>query len=287
MPYRTQSSFLLRGLLMASEIPVGDLAIFACVEMFALAFAFEGAAAIIHGEEWWKAVIAWPIAVCLFVAGLKWRWLKRILGERIATFVARYRLPLLVSLVLYLWINQSLYIFQLRADIDTYAFPRVIANSQAKTVRKVLAGSHERGLLTIVYRKGDQESLEYASQLASAIRAGGWKVETEELNPWSEEPQVNDKGIFDVRNLLLDDGITIYYGFVRQRNSNFHFNAGSEHALIAALDDAGIEIKGGHDDSLNKHECPLIIEVGRRPLTVRRHPRLMERAVQLIMFWDR
>ncbi len=62
-------------LVMANEIPSGDAAVFGFLELYALAFAFEGVSALLHHDP---VSFAWsfPCAVVFFVAGIKWKWLK-------------------------------------------------------------------------------------------------------------------------------------------------------------------------------------------------------------------
>lgn len=69
---------------MADSTPTGDTAVLALVEMFALAFAFEGTALLLNGGSVMKAVFAYVAAVGLFVVGLKWSWLKSKIGPTLA-----------------------------------------------------------------------------------------------------------------------------------------------------------------------------------------------------------
>lgn len=79
----------LRRLLMADEIPSGDKAVFAFFELFALAFAFEGAAALLRGESLWRIAGAWTLTVVFFVVGIRWpRWKTRF-GPSFSAWVAR------------------------------------------------------------------------------------------------------------------------------------------------------------------------------------------------------
>jgi hypothetical protein len=69
---------------MSESIPTGDTAVFALVEMFALAFAFEGTAQILNGGSAMKIAFAYTVAVGLFVAGLRWPWLKSKISPKFA-----------------------------------------------------------------------------------------------------------------------------------------------------------------------------------------------------------
>jgi TolB-like protein len=62
--------------------PTGNKAVYAFLELFALAFTFEGAAAFLHGESWWKVVGAWLVAVLFFVAGIQWPKIRKLLAQR-------------------------------------------------------------------------------------------------------------------------------------------------------------------------------------------------------------
>ena len=64
------------------EPPTGNKAVYAFLELFALAFTFEGAAAFLHGEAWWKVVGAWLVAVVFFVAGIQWPKIRKLLVQR-------------------------------------------------------------------------------------------------------------------------------------------------------------------------------------------------------------
>jgi hypothetical protein len=44
----------------------------AFLELFALAFTFEGAAALLRGDSIWRVVGAWVVAVVFFIAGIRW-----------------------------------------------------------------------------------------------------------------------------------------------------------------------------------------------------------------------
>ena len=52
--------------------PAGDKAVYAFLELFALAFTFEGASALLRGESLWRIVGAWLVAIIFFIAGIQW-----------------------------------------------------------------------------------------------------------------------------------------------------------------------------------------------------------------------
>jgi hypothetical protein len=61
---------------MADEIPSGDKAVFAFLELFALAFAFEGAAALLRGELSWRTILSFVGAIVCFLGGIRWPQLR-------------------------------------------------------------------------------------------------------------------------------------------------------------------------------------------------------------------
>ena len=63
--------------------PAGNKAVYAFLELFALAFTFEGAAALLRGESVWKIVGAWIVAIFFFIAGIKWPRIRLWLGQHI------------------------------------------------------------------------------------------------------------------------------------------------------------------------------------------------------------
>jgi hypothetical protein len=79
---------LRRLLLMADEVPAGDKAVFAFLEMIALAFAFEGTSALLNGLGWQICAKAYVVAGAFFVAGIKWTRLKASLGIKVSLVIA-------------------------------------------------------------------------------------------------------------------------------------------------------------------------------------------------------
>jgi TolB-like protein len=69
----------------AETPPNGDKAVYVFLELFAVAFTFEGAAALLRGESLWRVVGAWLVAIFFFVAGIQWPrirlWIKRRFGS--------------------------------------------------------------------------------------------------------------------------------------------------------------------------------------------------------------
>jgi TolB-like protein/predicted Ser/Thr protein kinase len=73
----------------AEAPPTGNKAVYAFLELFALAFTFEGAGAMLRGESWWRVAGAWLVAVIFFVAGIQWPRIRVWLAERFGSRKAR------------------------------------------------------------------------------------------------------------------------------------------------------------------------------------------------------
>jgi len=69
----------------ADDPPTGNKAVYAFLELFALAFTFEGAGALLRGESLWKIAGAWLVAIIFFIAGIRWPKIKRSLEWRFAS----------------------------------------------------------------------------------------------------------------------------------------------------------------------------------------------------------
>ncbi len=65
---------------MADEVPTGDRAVFAFFEMVALAFAFEGVAALLNRKPWPIVTGSWLASAVFFLIGVKWPSLKKRLS---------------------------------------------------------------------------------------------------------------------------------------------------------------------------------------------------------------
>ncbi len=91
---------ILRRLFLAEEIPTGDRAVFAFLEMVALAFAFEGVNALLNGLSWLICTGAFFGAIVFFFAGIKWPTIKQLLGRKVAATRLRFWL---LSIVL-VWV---------------------------------------------------------------------------------------------------------------------------------------------------------------------------------------
>ncbi|HVB33673.1 MAG TPA: hypothetical protein VNJ52_04765 [Patescibacteria group bacterium] len=104
---------------MAGEIPSGDGAVFAYLEMIAAAFTFAGVGALVSGKSWSTWVPALLIAAFFFVAGIKftkikakfaavdWNlWNKRISRAMLAALVVA--LATVVPMGIYEWRQVSI-----------------------------------------------------------------------------------------------------------------------------------------------------------------------------------
>src|SRR5450755_1211987 len=88
MPFQIQNT-VLRGLLMADDVPSGDKAVFAFLELIALAFAFEGVSALLDGKPWTRWGGAGIATIVFFVAGIKWPSIKHRLELAMPTELAK------------------------------------------------------------------------------------------------------------------------------------------------------------------------------------------------------
>jgi hypothetical protein len=128
----------LSRLLMADELPTGDKAIFAFLEMFALAFAFEGAGAFLHGEASWRIAGAWTISAFFFVAGIKWPWIKDRIGLRLAAGLSRiandsrYRIGAMLLVAAYISGYLLISLYELRSDFNAYIAPRTVTENRQR-----------------------------------------------------------------------------------------------------------------------------------------------------------
>jgi|ERR1700761_612454 len=67
----------LRRSLVTEQVPTGDIAVFAFLEIVALAFAFEGTSALLNERPLGIVISAYVAAVVFFIAGVKWPKTKR------------------------------------------------------------------------------------------------------------------------------------------------------------------------------------------------------------------
>jgi hypothetical protein len=65
---------------MAGELPTGDYAVFAFLEMIALAFAFASVEALVASRPWYISVGCLVLAILFFLAGIKWPQIKLKIG---------------------------------------------------------------------------------------------------------------------------------------------------------------------------------------------------------------
>ncbi len=65
---------------MAEEPPTGDRAVFAFLELVALAFMFEGVSAFLNGKSVWELLGCATAALCFFLGGVKWPLIRAKLG---------------------------------------------------------------------------------------------------------------------------------------------------------------------------------------------------------------
>ncbi len=165
---------------MADDIPSGDRAVFAVFELFALAFAFEGAARLLDGK-YAVGLLAVAVSIFFFIAGLKWPYIKLKTGSRFAFAIdrlandSRYRLAAILLVGFYIGISSLLYVHSLRRDLDWYVMPRSISEKQADDLREYLS-HREAHAVTVKVNSLDQEATEYAGQIFNALKKTDWDV---------------------------------------------------------------------------------------------------------------
>jgi hypothetical protein len=175
------NSVFLRGLLMADEVPSGDRAVFAFLELVALAFMFEGVSAFLSGKSLWTLSGCALAALFFFVLGIAWPRIKLKVKPSIAFALnriandSRYRIGAALIIAGYVGISVLLSLHALRSDLEKYVLPRVVTPEQSVRLRNYLS-HHEAYSVVVKYSQSDQEALDFAAQISDAIRQTGWKV---------------------------------------------------------------------------------------------------------------
>jgi hypothetical protein len=73
---------------MSGEIPKGDTAVFAFLEMIALAFAFSGVEGL-GLKPLWQCIAYFGAALIFFMSGIKWPWIKEKFGISVSANISR------------------------------------------------------------------------------------------------------------------------------------------------------------------------------------------------------
>jgi len=108
---------------MSDEVPTGDKAVFAFLEMVALAFAFEGVSAMLNGAAWPVYTGALAGAVVFFLAGIAWPKLRGSLNVKT---IAKNSAVFWIVTILLVWIPvwYGTYDWRLITDIPEFDDPQ-------------------------------------------------------------------------------------------------------------------------------------------------------------------
>jgi hypothetical protein len=169
----------LRWPFMAGEIPSGEGSVFHFLDIFALGCGLEACAALFNGKSLWLVAGGVAGAVGFHLLGTKWPVIKLRLWPRLASGIEAiasnrsYRFGALALVVGYFAFAGLLYIHDLRSDLNAYAMPRTITEKQANRLRDYLS-RYPVYAVTVRVVSHDQEALEYAAELANALKRTNW-----------------------------------------------------------------------------------------------------------------
>jgi hypothetical protein len=262
----------LRRPFVSGEIPSGHGSVFHFLDIFALGCGLEALAGLHKGDPLWE-VAAWVAGALGFhLLGTKWSALEKRMTPRLAAWFHSigndnsYRIWALGVVVSYFAIGASLYVYQLRSDLDTYVMPRTVTNEQAAIIRISLMRHPTETPINVFANEADSEAMQYAGQLYSAVKQGGWEAHFGGINPW--EPDLpNQKTTFGNLYLALDQGVNIMQGLVGQPENPDPRHPSTADVLIDTLHEAHIDTGGGGTPNLGKYSVTIL--VCRRPLVLR------------------
>lgn len=166
--------------------------------------------------------------------------------------IMAYRKSWVTAVVLLLWVSLSLQIHSLRSDIDTYVMPRQLTQEQASEVQSYLM-SREPHSIEVKVNSTDQEAIEYASQIQSAIKRGGWDVK---FDTPVDDIQVN-----------TTTGLATWEDGENSRSNDPRHDP--KQLVLEAFQSAHVVFNGGGGASAGTYK--LFIIVGRRPLALNRN----------------
>jgi hypothetical protein len=252
---------------LGDEIPTEHGSVFHFLDIFALGCGLEALAGLHKGDSLW-VVAAWVGgAIAFHMLGTKWPWIKERLDARSAVIVYWGVRGLSTLAVGYGVISVVFFALQLRSDLDAYVMPRKITTKQADSIRQSLMGRDPGIPIEVFVNQTDSESMEYASQLTNAIKAGGWDARFQPLNPWETGPSsIHYDGAFYNIYLALDQGVSIRVsGEAQHPNDPQH--PGANVILQEAFQKAGDISNGGGGAATGPYSVS--VEVGRRPLEIR------------------
>jgi hypothetical protein len=309
---------LLRDLIMIDETPTGDKAVYVFLEMIALGFVLYAIEeAFKENASWIKVGVASALGIVFFLLGVYWTklkvrvrssWAHRI--DVVANdYRYRYGLAVLLVGVSAVYIAKSLY--SLRSDLETYVMPRRITDRQSLRLREYLSHRNSFGLGVKIANMNDPESLDYASEIFTALRNARLEVNPPrhdgpgpvKLHEYMPRPHKTDKSatgsllyknddsfitaqdawidseiarIIDQRNFPAT-GLTIIEVIPDSAPTNNADPSHSTRAMILhdALVYAGIENSGS--GLANGNEGELYLLVGRRPMVLGDKPPILSR----------
>jgi hypothetical protein len=263
---------------MADETPRGNWAVFAFLEMFALAFAFQAVEKFGSDRPasvWGGYAIA---ALVFFVAGITWpriqvalggdyfvRFIEWLAGYRVLIVIAvaayiaftksdpRYRYGALGGAAAYALLNSIAYVRAIRRDLDRYAMPRRLTAPQARKLSQAL-GREDHIAIRVHVDPHDAEALHYAGELFAAFLKAEWGADLNTAAPYGS-----------------GDGLRILIAGVNHNHPETHIPQTQALQRAFALAQVRIESAGAYAGG----QYCVILEVGSRPLTVSRGDSLL------------
>lgn len=269
---------MISGLLevLMSNDSQGDKAVFLVCEGTAWTWLYFAVDWLIAGKPIVTVFTFVGLGVFFAVLGVKWPTMRIRLGSRFSGFANafeniasdyRYRTTGVIFLIFSAAIMVSFYLHSIRQDIDMYAKPRVVTDTQAIELKKVLSANKPVVPINVFASVGDPEAMEYAGELTNAIAAGGWEAHPVYVNPWDAEHPATDTGGVNKMYLALDRGLGIRTCVVGQPTNPDPKNPTPDAVLILAFRQAHIEMAGGGGNS-GCSTYSLSVEVGRRPVII-------------------
>jgi hypothetical protein len=179
------------------------------------------------------------------------------------------RLWLAVAIFVGLCVTLTLTLFlgQIRTDLDAYVMPRTLSEQQLKQISAVLTGRNPGTPIEVFVSTADGEAISYAVEIINLMKRCGWDARLQTLNPWEDGPSAKHyDGAFYNIYLALDSGISVRVAGESQHQSD-PLHPGAEVYLREAFQKA--EIPSGNAGS-TKGSYAVMIEVGKRPYEIRR-----------------
>lgn len=254
---------------MSDDTPSGDRAVYLFLEMIALGFVLAAVDTGVNGKPlqvWGSCLVA---GLVFFVLGVKWAAIRQSISlqlvqiiESIAHFTplivlgacayvaitrsdTTYRFGALGFATGYIVIGSTLYVRRIRRDLDRYAMPRRLTDTQRSRLRSKLTAGAGRAI-RIHVDPLNSEALQYASQLLNAFQQAGWTANLDTRTPYepNEGLRINATGI--------------------------NVQPGAPHdprpLIQAALAHAKIDTSGG--GGVGGGEFEVFLAVGRRPIAI-------------------